>query len=100
MTTGHIAPKGLYFSIFFALMVLTGLTVGVTYVDLGDLNLVVAMGIACTKAMLVVVFFMHMKWSSRLTHVTAITAVVFLLILFVFTLSDYFSRGALGELGR
>lgn len=100
MTTGHIAPKSLYFSIFAALIVLTGVTVGITYVDLGELNLIVAMGIACTKALLVVVFFMHMRWSPRLTHVTAITAIAFLVILFAFTLSDYFSRGALGELGR
>jgi cytochrome c oxidase subunit 4 len=98
--SAHIASKSLYFAIFVALAALTGLTVGVTYVDLGPFNLVAAMGIAVLKAALVVLFFMHLYWSERLTHVTAVSAIVFLFILFAFTLSDYFSRGLLGVAGR
>lgn len=98
--SAHIASKSLYFVIFLALALLTGLTVGVTYVDLGPFNLVVAMGIAVVKAALVVLFFMHLYWSERLTHVTAVSGIVFLFILFAFTLSDYFSRGLLGVAGR
>ena len=98
--SAHIAPKSLYYTIFLALLGLTGLTVGVTYVDLGQANLLVALAIACTKAALVVLFFMHMRWSSRLVHVTGITALVFLAILAVFTFGDYLSRGWLGVAGK
>ena len=96
----HIASKGFYVVIFAALMVLTGMTVVVTYLDLGPANLAVAMGIAVTKATLVVLFFMHVWWSDRLVKVTVATSVVFLLFLFSFTLADYFSRGLLGVAGR
>jgi cytochrome c oxidase subunit 4 len=98
--TGHIASQGLYFTIFAALMLLTALTVGVTYVDLGEANLFVAMGIAITKATLVVLFFMHLRWSSRLTHVAVIAALVFLAILASFTFADYLTRGMMGVAGR
>jgi len=98
--TEHIASHGLYFTIFGALMLLTAMTVGVTYVDLGDANLLVAMGIAIVKATLVVLFFMHVKWSGRLIHVTVITALVFLGFLALFTFGDYFTRGMMGVAGR
>jgi cytochrome c oxidase subunit IV len=98
--SSHIAPKSLYYAIFLALMVLTGVTVGVTYVDLGEMNLVIAMGIAVTKAVLVVLFFMHVWWSDRLTQMTIITAFAFFGILVAFTLADYVGRGALGVAGR
>jgi cytochrome c oxidase subunit IV len=96
----HIASKSLYFTIFAALMVLTVATVGVTYVDLGRANLFVALGIAVTKATLVVLFFMHARWSERLVHVTIISALTFLGILAAFTFSDYMTRGILGVPGR
>ena len=98
--SAHIAPKSLYYAIFLALLALTGLTVGVTYVDLGEANLLVALGIALTKATLVVLFFMHLRWSNRLVHVTVISALLFLAILAIFTLGDYLSRGWLGVAGR
>ena len=98
--THHIAPKGLYYAIFVALMVLTALTVGVTYVDLGQANLLVAMGIAVLKATLVVLYFMHVRWSPRLVQVTFATSFLFFGILVAFTLGDYFSRGQLGVVGR
>lgn len=98
--SAHIAPKSLYFTIFAALMVLTALTVGVTYVDLGPANLFVALAIAVTKATLVVLFFMHVYWSPRLVHVTVITSLAFLMILAAFSFADYFTRGLLGVAGR
>jgi cytochrome c oxidase subunit 4 len=98
--SAHIAPKRLYYTIFTALMVLTGGTVAVTYVDLGQANLLVAMGIAILKAVLVVLYFMHVRWSSRLIHVTVMSGFVFMAILFVFTLSDYLTRGMLGVAGK
>jgi cytochrome c oxidase subunit IV len=94
--SGHVAPKSLYYTIFLALMVLTALTVGVTYIDLGELNLIVALAVAVTKAMLVLMFFMHLKYSPKLIKVTIGSSVFFLLIMFVMTLSDYLSRGELG----
>src|SRR5512145_956949 len=93
MSSGHVAPKSLYYAIFLALMVGTGLTVLVAYYDLGYFNNVVMLAIACTKALLVVLFFMHVRWSTRLTWVVAASGFFWLLILFTLTLSDYLSRG-------
>jgi cytochrome c oxidase subunit 4 len=98
--THHIASKGLYLTIFLALMVLTAMTVGVTYVDLGQANLLVAMGIAVFKASLVILYFMHVRWSPKLVQVTVATSFLFFGILALFTLGDYFSRGMLGVAGR
>ena len=91
--SGHIAPKSLYYLIFLALMVGTILTVAVAKFDLGPLNNVVMLTIACTKALLVVLFFMHVRWSSRLTWVIAGSGFFWLLIMFFLTLSDYMTRG-------
>lgn len=96
----HIASKGLYYTIFLALMVLTGLTVAVTYVDLGAANLFVAMGIAVFKASLVVLYFMHVRWSPKLVQVTVFTSLLFIVILAGFTFADYLTRGLLGVPGR
>lgn len=91
--SGHVAPTSLYYWIFAALMVGTAVTVGVAFVDLGPLNNVVMLTIACAKALLVVLFFMHVRWSTRLTWVVAASGFFWLLILFVLTMSDYLSRG-------
>jgi cytochrome c oxidase subunit 4 len=98
--SAHIAPVRLYLVIFGALIVLTLLTVGVTYVDLGPANLFVALGIAVTKATLVVLYFMHVRWSERLVPVTVMTSLGFLVILAAFSLADYLTRGILGVAGR
>ena len=92
----HGPTLGIYWAVFLSLMFFTGLTVWVAYVDLGPFNDLVAMAIACTKATIVVLFFMHVKYASRLTWLLAGSGVLFLLILFAFTLADYFSRGWLG----
>jgi len=96
----HISTKGAYYTIFGLLFVLTLATVGVTYIDLGELNLIVALAIAVTKATLVILFFMHVRWSERLVHVTVLSSISFLLILAAFSLADYLTRGMLGVAGR
>lgn len=93
MSAGHVAPKSLYIAVFLALIVGTVLTVAAAMVDLGLFNNVVMLLIACTKATLVILFFMHVRWSSRLTWVVAASGFFWLLILFALGLSDYVSRG-------
>jgi cytochrome c oxidase subunit IV len=93
MSAGHVAPKILYYAIFMALLVGTGLTVGVAFLDLGFFNNVVMLAIACTKALLVILFFMHVRWSTPLTWVVAGAGFFWLLILFSITMTDYLSRG-------
>ena len=90
---GHLAPKSLYYSIFGALMVLTVVTVEVATHNFGFLNFPVAIGIAITKATLVILFFMHAKYSSRLTKLIVGGAFFFLLVLLTLTMTDYMSRG-------
>jgi cytochrome c oxidase subunit 4 len=89
----HVAPVRLYLAIFGTLMVGTIVTVVVAYFDLGFLNNIVMLAIACTKALLVVLYFMHVRWSSRLTWVVAASGFFWLLILFGLTMADYVSRG-------
>ena len=89
----HIVPVRTYVLVFAALIVGTLLTFGVAYVDLGRFNIVVALLIACLKASLVVLFFMHVLYSTRLTKAIVITGFSTLLILFFFTLTDLVSRG-------
>ncbi len=88
----HVVPKKVYFFIFAILMVLTALTVLAAYKDLGPLNVVVAITIAVIKGTLVVLFFMHVRYSDRLTWIVVITGFAWLALMLVLTLSDYFSR--------
>jgi cytochrome c oxidase subunit 4 len=89
----HVAPIRLYLFVFGALMVGTALTVVVAFFDLGFLNNVVMLAVACTKALLVVLFFMHVRWGTRLTWVVAGSGFFWLLILFGLGMADYLSRG-------
>ena len=89
---GHISPISLYVTIFLALMVLTGVTVGAAYINLGQFNFLVAMIIAVFKASLVVWFFMHVKYQSSLTKLTVATGLFFLAILLGMMLIDYSSK--------
>jgi cytochrome c oxidase subunit 4 len=91
--SGHVAPKSLYYLIFLTLMIGTGLTVLVAKFDLGPLNNIVMLSVACVKALLVILFFMHVRWGSRLTWVVAGSGFFWLLILFGITMTDYMSRG-------
>jgi len=89
---GHVVPKKLYFLVFAALIFFTALTTGVAFVNLGKWNTVVALAIAVSKASLVVLFFMHLRWSSGLTRMTLLAAFVWFAILVALTLSDEFTR--------
>jgi cytochrome c oxidase subunit IV len=91
--SGHVAPKSMYYGVFLALLVGTALTVAVAFVDLGALNNVLMLGIAMTKALLVILFFMHVRWSTRLTWVVVASGFFWLLILFGLTMMDYLTRG-------
>jgi cytochrome c oxidase subunit IV len=90
--SGHVVSVKLYVAIFFALLFFTGLTTAVAFVDLGEYNTVAALAIAFTKMMLVVLFFMHVKYSSGMTKVIVLAGFFWLAILLTFTLSDYFTR--------
>jgi cytochrome c oxidase subunit 4 len=83
----------MYYGVFGALMIGTALTVAAAFVDLGALNNVVMLLIASVKALLVILFFMHVRWSTRLTWVVAASGFVWLIILFGLTMTDYLTRG-------
>jgi len=89
----HIAPKSSYYAIFATLIVMTGVTVLAAFTDLGSLNFPIAIGIAVFKATLVILFFMHAKYSSRLIQLFVGTAFFFFAILIGLTFTDYMSRG-------
>ena len=88
----HIASPKMYVGIFLALMVCTTATVWAAYVNLGQMNIVIALAIATLKATLVVLFFMHAKYSPKRTHLIIICAVFWLGIMLALTLSDYQTR--------
>ena len=97
----HIVSPVVYVVIFAALMVLTAVTVGVAFVHLGDpWNDVVALTVAVTKATLVVLFFMHVKYGTRMTKLTVVAAIVWLLLLVVITGADYWARSWSALVGR
>ncbi len=89
----HIVPRSTYFAVFGALMVLTFLTVVAANFNFGAMNDVIAMTIAVSKMMLVLLFFMHVKYSSRLIWVIVSCMFFWLIIMLTLTLSDYLSRG-------
>lgn len=89
----HVSSPKSYILIFAALMVLTVVTVLVAKVDLGWANDVVALAVAVTKALLVMLFFMHVRYSTRMTALTAVAGFFWLAILILITMSDYWSRG-------
>jgi len=107
----HIVSPFTYLAILLALLIFTGLTVWASYVDLGEWHIVfslfgwhydtgltlfwnpvVALAIACTKMTLVVLFFMHVKYSRKLTQLTVAAGFFTFLVLIGMTLSDYFTR--------
>jgi cytochrome c oxidase subunit 4 len=91
--SGHVATTKSYYLVFMALLVGTGLTYAAALVDFGFFNNIVMLAIAVTKAALVILVFMGVRWGSRLTWVVAASGFVWLLILFGVTMSDYLSRG-------
>ncbi|MEA2559536.1 MAG: cytochrome c oxidase subunit [Acidobacteriota bacterium] len=91
----HSTSRAVYFLTFGALLVLTAATVFVATIDLGWANDVVALGIAVTKALLVLWFFMHLRYSTRVTVLTAAAGFFWLAILIFLTMNDYGTRGTL-----
>lgn len=97
---GHLVPKKIYFAVFAMLLLLTALTTLAAYVDLDSylglkgvpMNTVVALAIAATKASLVALFFMHVKYSSPLTRIVVVASLFWLAILITLTSSDYRTR--------
>jgi cytochrome c oxidase subunit 4 len=89
----HIVPLRIYVAIFSALLVGTALTVWAGFRDFpGPLNVIIALTIAVIKATLVVLYFMHVRYSSRLVWVIFTSALFWLAILFALTFSDYWTR--------
>ena len=96
MSEHHVVPLKTYYSVFATLMVFTAITVAVAFVDLGPANNVVMLSIAVLKATLVVMFFMHAKYGTKLIPLVAASGLFFVMPMFVITMSDYMSRGWLG----
>ena len=96
MSSDHahpVVPVRVYFVVFGALMLFSALTVWAAFQDFGLLNTPVALGIACTKATLVILYFMHVRYGPRLIWIFSTAAFFWVVILMVFTLGDYVSRG-------
>jgi len=89
---GHIVSVRTYVTVFLCLLALTALTTGVAFIDLGSMNTVAALAIAVVKMLLVVLFFMHVKYSSGLIRVVILSGIFFLALLLSFTLADMFTR--------
>ena len=89
----HLVPIRVYLTIFALLMMFTAITVGVSFLDLGPFNTLVAIVIAVTKMMLVILYFMHVRYSSRLTWAVVAGGFFWLALLLLLTLGDYLTRG-------
>ena len=96
----HIDSVKTYARILLALLVLTGVTTAVAYVDLGPFSVVVALAIASCKMLLVALFFMHVRHSTKLTKLVVVGGLLWLGILLLLTMTDYLSRGILGVPGK
>ena len=93
----HVERVPVYLAIFGALITLTGVTAWVAFHNFGQAaNDFIAIGIAVTKASLVVLFFMHVRHSTKVVKMVVVASVIFLLVLFAFTLADVFTRGPMG----
>jgi cytochrome c oxidase subunit 4 len=88
----HIVQPKTYLLILIVLLILTATTTGVAFLDLGIFNPIVALAIACVKATLVVLFFMHLRYSSKLLKLTLCCGIFAFLVLITMTLTDYISR--------
>ena len=96
----HIVPKKVYFAVFLTLIVMTWVTAYVSTVDLGRLNIFVALSIAIFKASLVILFFMHVKYGTKLTKMIVLAGLYWLVLLLFIAMADYWTRGWMGVPGR
>jgi len=89
----HIMSSKFYYTIWIALLCLTVITAAVSFVDLGRFNTVIALVIATFKALLVVLFFMHVKYTSeKLTKIVIVSAIFWLFLLLALSMADYATR--------
>jgi cytochrome c oxidase subunit 4 len=89
----HIMSTKFYYTIWIALLCLTVVTAAVSFVDLGPFNTIVALVIATIKALLVVLFFMHVKYTSeKLTKIVIVSAIFWLFLLLALSMADYATR--------
>jgi cytochrome c oxidase subunit IV len=93
MSGGTLVPVRTYAAVFVALLALLFATIAAARFDLGSLNVLLALSIASLKALLVVLFFMHARWSARAVQLFAAASVLCLLVLLGLTMSDYLTRG-------
>jgi cytochrome c oxidase subunit 4 len=91
---GHVVPISTYLLVFLTLMVGTALTTGVAYIDLGRWNTVAALTIAVIKMLLVVLFFMHVKYATGLTRIVILAGFFWLGIMITLTCSDELTRNS------
>jgi cytochrome c oxidase subunit IV len=89
----HVVPVRVYLTIFALLLVLTAVTTAVAYADLGRLNVVIMLTIAMVKASLVALYFMHLRWSDRLSRLAVGAAIAWLLLMVGLTSADLVIRG-------
>jgi len=100
MAEHHILPVRLYLGIFAVLLLFTALTIWAAFQNFGPMNDVIALGIAVIKASLVVLYFMHVRYQSRLVSVAVVTGIAWLGVLVMLVLMDYMSRGWLPFPGK
>ena len=98
--TAHVDSVKTYALVFIALIIATVATTAVAFVDLGPFSVVAALGIAACKMLLVALFFMHVRHSSKLTRLVLAGAILWLFIMLTFTLADVWTRGWVGVPGR
>jgi len=89
----HIVEKKIYYTVFGSLMVLLGATVAIAYIHLGKLNVIAALTIAVIKAVLIILYFMHVRYSSRLLWIFVGAGFFWLGLLFALSFSDFLTRG-------
>src|SRR5689334_2028077 len=98
--SAHVDSVKTYSFVFLALIACTVITTLVAYVDLGPFSVVVALAIAATKMMLVALFFMHLRHSSKMTKLVVVGALLWLFLLIFFAEGDYISRAWMGVPGK
>ena len=85
---GHLVPMWILFAVGGALLVLTAITVAVRYIDVGEFNMVIALGVAVIKATLVALFFMHLRWDRPFNQLIFLSGILFVVLMMAFCLMD------------
>ena len=97
----HVVSRKTYLWVWIALMVLMAATAGLSRIDLGEWSTLLALAIAVVKALLVILFFMHVRYESqRITWVVVVAGFFWLFILMALSMTDYLSRGYIGVAGH